>query len=102
MRVISKKRLREFWEEHPEAEGPLQAWWKVASKAKWESFQQVRETYPRADIVGRCLVFDIGGNKFRLAVTARLDYGRLYVRSVMTHAEYDKMRWREECLCQDK
>lgn len=96
MRVISKKRLREFWQAYPEAQGPLEAWFKVASKSNWQTFADVRETYPNADMVGEHTVFNIGGNKFRLVVTLRLSYGRLYVRGVMTHKEYDKGNWKKE------
>ncbi len=97
MHVISRKRLREFWAKHREAESPLRAWYKLATVAQWKNFSDIRADCPRADRVGRCIVFDIGGNKFRLVVTARLDFGRLYVRHVLTHAEYDRGKWKEDC-----
>jgi len=97
MHVISQKKLREFWEEHPEAEGPLRAWHRVAEHAVWESFADVREVYPHADQVGRCTVFNIGGNKFRLVVIILFKWGRVYIRHVMTHEEYDQRKWRGDC-----
>lgn len=101
MHIISIKRLREFWEQFPDAEKPLRAWHQVAEKASWQSIVDVRDTYPHADKVGGCLVFNIGGNRFRLVVTVRFEYGKMYIRSVMTHAEYNRMTWKEECLCKD-
>jgi len=94
MHVISRKRLREFWAKHRGAESPPRAWYKLATSSQWKSFADIRADCPRADRVGG---FDIGGNKFRLVVTARLDLGRLYVRRVMTHAEYDRGKWKEDC-----
>jgi mRNA interferase HigB len=99
MHVISKKRLRTFWEVHPQSEAPLRAWYQVATKANWECLDDIRQVFPRTDRVGRCFVFNIGGNRYRLVVTASFKYGKLYVRSVMPHAEYSKSRWKEECLC---
>ncbi len=95
MHIISKKRLREFWERHTDAETPLSAWHSVTEKHRWKSFHELRQVYPSADQVGRFIVFNIGGNNYRLIVTIRFDYGRVYVRHVLTHAEYDKNRWKE-------
>ena len=97
MHVISKKRLREFWQRWPEAETPLRAWYQVTSHATWAKFADIRQTYPRADQVGQCTVFDIGGNKFRLVVVVRFECGRVYVRHVLTHDEYDRGKWKEGC-----
>jgi len=97
MHVISKKKLREFWEQWPKAETPLRAWYRVAEHATWETFAHVRETYSDADQVGRCTVFNIGGNKFRLVVIIHFGVGRVYIRHVMTHGEYDKGKWKGEC-----
>ncbi|HUT93645.1 MAG TPA: type II toxin-antitoxin system HigB family toxin [Thermoguttaceae bacterium] len=97
MHVISEKKLREFWQQWPDAETPLRAWCRVAEHATWETFADVRETYPRADQVGRCTVFNIGGNKFRLVVMIFYEYGRVYIRHVLTHEEYDKGTWKGEC-----
>jgi mRNA interferase HigB len=101
MHVISKKRLRELWQLRPDAEPGLTAWYKVASKTNWDTFADLRQTYPHADLVGKCIVFNVCGNRYRLVTTTRFDLGRMYIRSVMTHSEYDRDRWKEECLCQD-
>jgi mRNA interferase HigB len=97
LHVISRKRLREFWKKHPDSETPLSAWYKAASRADWKSITDVRKTYPHADAVGRCTVFNVGGHDYRLIV--KINYSRqvIYIRSVVTHAEYDKERWQRDC-----
>jgi mRNA interferase HigB len=91
--VISKKKLREFWDAHPRAQSPLEAWYQVIKNAEWESFAEVRQTFNTADQVGRFRVFDIGGNKYRLIAAIHFNRGKLFVRHVLTHAEYDEGKW---------
>jgi mRNA interferase HigB len=95
MNVISKKKLREFWEEHPKAKSSLEGWHQAAKHAEWESFADVRETFNTADQVGRFTVFDIGGNKFRLIAVIHFNRGKVFVRHVLTHAEYDEGKWKD-------
>lgn len=96
MHIISKKKLRGFWNEHPRAKAPLEAWYQVAKKQKWSSFADLRATFRTADSVGRFVVFNIGGNKYRLIAAVHFDRGKLFIRHVLTHAEYDKGKWKED------
>jgi mRNA interferase HigB len=96
MHVISEKKLREFWRRHPAGENPLRAWHRVAEHAAWESFADVRQVYPSADQLGRFTVFNIGGNKFRIVVVVHFNRGKIYIRHVMTHREYDKGVWKRD------
>jgi mRNA interferase HigB len=90
MRVISRKALREFAARHPRSKGPLDAWFAEVSRAKWESFAEVRATYRSADVVGgNRVIFNIGGNKYRLVVKIAYRCGTVFVRFVGTHDEYD-------------
>ena len=57
---------------------------------------EVRKTLSRADLVGRFVVFDIGGNKYRLIAVIHFNRGKLYVRHVLTHAEYDEGKWKDD------
>jgi mRNA interferase HigB len=97
MHVIPEKKLREFWRLWPKAETPLRAWIRVTENATWNCFADVREVYPHADQVGRRIVFDIAGNKFRLVVVIHFNREKVYVRHVMTHKEYDKGAWKGDC-----
>jgi mRNA interferase HigB len=96
MHVISRKKLREFWELYPKARTPLDAWYQVAKRAKWENFAEVRQTFNSADVVGRFVVFNIGGNKYRLIAVIHYNRGKVFIRHVLTHAEYDEGKWKDE------
>ena len=95
-------RLREFWEAgHADAQGPLRDWFRTAGKAAWGSLDDIRRVYPHADAVkvssGRSVVvFNIGGNKYRLIVDVLYPVQVAYICTVLTHAEYDKDRWKKE------
>jgi mRNA interferase HigB len=103
MRVISRRRLREFWESRKGdarvAERDLAAWYKAARTAAWANFAALRQTFGSADQVGNCVVFDVGNNRFRLIGRVNYARGILYVLRVMDHAEYDRGRWAEDCGC---
>ena len=103
MRVISKSRLREFWQEagHEDAGNPLQAWHThVSNRATaWRSWSDVKAEFATASPVGDCVVFNIGGNKYRLITRIRYQSQKVFVLKVMTHAEYDKDKWKKECGC---
>jgi mRNA interferase HigB len=92
--VISRRRLKQFWERHPQAEVPLRAWFQVASKAEWQHLVDVRRDFPHADAVGQWTVFNIGGNDFRLVVEIVYATHKVYIRFVGTHQEYDRGRWK--------
>jgi len=103
MRVISKARLKQFREipGHESAEGVLRAWYRrVNSKSvSWQSWADVKHDYGTASLVGNCIVFNIGGNKFRLIARVLYPSQKVFVLKVMTHAEYDQNTWPDECGC---
>ena len=92
MRIVAKRTLRTYWESEPRAEQPLKAWYAIARKADWSSPADVKAAFGSASIVGNNrVVFNIGGNRFRLIV--RFDYAHRmgFVRFVGTHAEYNSV-----------
>ncbi len=99
MRIITKRTLQKFWLEHPQAEQSLLTWYQLVKKADWENFSDVRESFRRADIYRDCVIFDIGGNKFRLITKIRYKQKRIYIRFVLTHSDYDKDLWKNDCEC---
>jgi mRNA interferase HigB len=103
MRVISKARLRKFWQlsGHEDAEGPLRAWYThVNSKTvAWHAWGHLKADFSTVSIVGTCVVFNIGGNKYRLVTRPLYPSQKVFVLKVMTHAEYDKGKWPDECGC---
>ena len=94
--MISKRRLTEFWTTHPSAERPSAAWHQVASQTAWRSTDELRQTYASADFVNRSTVFNIGGNAFRLITRVEYERQEIYIRWVLTHAEYDKEDWKRD------
>ncbi len=97
MRIITETRLTAFWTEHPDSEIPLKAWRRLIRAAAYATPHDVKTHFPAADFLGNGVtVFDIAGNKYRLVVTMRYDLQRVYVRHVVTHAEYDRLSRRGE------
>jgi mRNA interferase HigB len=97
LRIISKKRLREFWEKHPDAKAKLEDWYNTTRKAHWRNIADVRATLRHADPVGTCTVFNIKENDYRLITRISYTRQRVCVRDVLTHAEYDKGKWKDDC-----
>jgi mRNA interferase HigB len=92
VRIITESRLTTFWEAHPPAEVPLKVWRRLIRAAQYQSPHEVKAHFPAADFLkAGVTVFDIGGNKYRLVVTMRYDLQRVYIRHVLTHAEYDRL-----------
>jgi mRNA interferase HigB len=103
MRIISRKTLRRFWERHPNAESALRNWYKTTRQAAWSNFAELRQTFGSADQVRVChgntvVVFDVGGNKYRLIAAVHYNRGVVYALLVLTHKDYDKGKWKEQ-LC---
>lgn len=73
----------------------MEMWHKIVKKAHWLHFAQIREIFPHADQVGEFTVFNIGGNKYRLIVVVAFEKGKVYVRHVLTHKDYDKGLWQK-------
>jgi mRNA interferase HigB len=99
VRIISKRNLREFWEKRPDAEEPLLDWYNATRKASWRNLAEVRESFRHADPVGDCTVFNIKGNNYRLITVIKYRAQRVYVLYVLTHNEYDKEKWKDDCHC---
>jgi mRNA interferase HigB len=99
MWVISLRRLREVWTVRARAEVPLRGWFTLTSAAEWETFNDLRTTFPSADLVGNCTVFNIGGNNYRLNARVFFRSHKVYVLRVMTHAQNDREDWPAQCGC---
>jgi len=99
VRVISRKAIREFSRNHQNAAAPLGSWHKAITTGTYTNFTELKRTFNSLDPVrakGRTLyVFDIGGNKFRLIAAIHFDKQRLYIRFILTHADYDKGDWKK-------
>ena len=95
MHVITRKRLNEFAEKHANTKSGLAHWYRVLKKSHFANFAALRNAFPQADQVGGLTVFNIGGNKVRLIAAIHYNRQKVYVRAVLTHAEYDAGKWKE-------
>jgi len=92
MRIISRKKLRDFWNQHPDTQPSLQAWYADVKQAEWKTPTEIKNLYRNASFVANNrVVFNIKGNKYRLVVAIQYDYGIVYIRFVGTHLEYDRI-----------
>lgn len=95
MHIISRKALRQFWEQHPDSQTALARWFKIMQHTDFHSFGDLRATFPTADKVEDWVVFNIGGNKYRLITSIHFNRNKVYIRHVLTHPEYDKGAWKK-------
>ncbi len=94
MQILALKALREFWTKYPNAEKPLRTWYKLVSAARWTKPNEIKVAFgANVDFVGDSrVIFDIGGNKYRLVVRVVYDpFYRVMIKFVGTHEEYDKI-----------
>ena len=95
MHVISRKTLRTFWQKYPDSQTALTRWFKIVQKTDFTNFAELQATFPSADLVGSLIVFNIGGNKYRLIASIHFNRQKVYIRHVLTHKEYDKGAWKK-------
>ena len=92
MRIITRKVLKAFWEQHPDVEQPLKAWFKFVQGADWSTPNAVKADYRNASLLAdNRICFNIAGNKYRLVVRINYSYRLVYIRFVGTHAAYDQI-----------
>jgi mRNA interferase HigB len=94
VRIIARRTLREFWEApgHQDSEAPLRAWFAEASKADWATPADIKRQHRNASFVGNSrVVFNIGGNRYRLVVAIKYTARMLFIRFAGSHAQYDRI-----------
>src|ERR1700676_4075505 len=93
MQVIVRRTLREVWARYPHAEGPIRAWFAIAAKARWAGPAEIKRQFAgTVDFVGdNRVIFDLGGNKYRLIFHISYEFGRVLVKFIGTHADYDRI-----------
>jgi len=96
MHIITRKRLLDFSKKYSDSLEPLERWYRIAKHSYYNSFSELRKTFPQADQVGKFTVFNIGGNKFRLITYIVYSAKRIYIRHVLTQDEYSKGNWKEK------
>lgn len=95
MHIITRKRLNDFAKQHPDTAQALANWYQEMKKGDFNSIAELRQVFPSADKVGKLTVFNVGGNKVRLIAAIHYNRRKVYIRAVLTHAEYDRGNWKE-------
>ena len=88
MNIVTRRKLQEFWIRHPNAQASLVAWHNHVKAAEWSSPQDIRSADFLAD---NRVIFNIGGNSYRLVVRISYTYKQVLIKFVGTHAEYDRI-----------
>lgn len=94
MHIISRKKLLDFSTKHSEAYTPLDIWYRNVKSKHYKSLIDIQNDYPHADYVNGKTIFNISGNHYRLITVIHYNIKRIYIRDILTHAEYDKGNWK--------
>ena len=94
MHIIIRKRIIEAVMAHKHCESALDGWYPLIKSGEFENFAQLRETFGSIDKVGDYHVFNIAGNKLRLIAAIHYNRGKVYIRAILTHTEYDADKWK--------
>ena len=93
MRVISFSIIRDFIAKHADADVPLRDWYRRTTKANWNNFADIKQTFNTVDYVGNDrYVFDIKGNNYRIVAIVLFINKKVYMRFVGTHEEFIKIK----------
>ncbi|MDJ0689803.1 MAG: type II toxin-antitoxin system HigB family toxin [Xenococcaceae cyanobacterium MO_188.B32] len=96
MHVVSQSKLKQFWRNHPNSEASLRFWYKLTTQNQWQNLSVLRQIFPSADLVKNFIVFNIGGNNFRLITYIDFQQNKVFIRHILTHAEYNKEDWKKD------
>lgn len=96
MHVISYRKIRDFVKSHSGTHQALDSWYRIASKARWQTLVEVQSIFPSAEAVVNFTVFNIKGNRYRLIVSIDYQHQLIYIKYLLTHAEYDKNQWKND------
>ena len=96
MHIVSQKSINEAKAKYPEAAAGLEHWYKTMRVSSFQSFSQLRSAFASVDKVEHLFVFNIGGNKLRLIASIHFNSGKVFIRQILTHTEYDRNDWKRQ------
>ena len=94
MIIAGREKIAGFQKQHPASAAPLNRWIVITEAARWKTTADVRATFGSADFVAGKVVFDIGGNKFRLIAVISFEVTIVFVQAVLTHQQYGEGKWK--------
>ena len=90
MRIISKKKLRDYYQDNAQAEIPLAEWYLKMKTVRATNISELRKSFNSVDAVHGYTVFNVGGNNYRLIAAVHYNTHFCFIRTIWTHAEYSK------------
>ena len=97
MIIRNYEEIEKFARRHPNARSAFNRWRRITEVVIWGDFEDFKRDFPAADKYRACVIFDIAGNNYRLIT--KIDYAAeiVAIRKALTHAEYDKEKWKKDC-----
>jgi mRNA interferase HigB len=94
MIVISKHALTDFYIEHSDTKSPLLSGHQIMKGSKFNNPNDMRKSFPQVDIVDGLFVFN-AGRAYRLIAAIHFNTQKVFIRHILTHAEYDRGKWKK-------
>lgn len=91
MRIVTERRIREFIRQEPRSANALRQWADAIDSGSWSNPGELKRTFASASFVEDLTIFNVGGNKYRIAAFVHYARQIVYIKRIGTHKEYD--RW---------
>lgn len=92
MKIIDSEKPEKFIHKHADTSKAIQKWIEVCEEADWKNHSDLKNDFLSADYVGNNrYVFNIKGYSYRLVIVVTFFAGRMVIRFIGTHPEYDKI-----------
>jgi mRNA interferase HigB len=95
MHIITHARILVAQQRLPGSARALDLWYRLMKRGSYRTFAELKAVFGSVDKVGNVYVFDIGGNKVRVVAAIHFNRAKVFVRHVLSHADYDRGDWKE-------
>lgn len=90
MHIISKKKLRDYYENNASAKMPLIEWYIKIKEFSPKNLHELKTKFNSVDYIHGYTIFNVGGNNYRLITAIHYNLKKCYIRNIWSHAEYSK------------
>jgi mRNA interferase HigB len=94
MHVISSLAIRLAANKYPNSANALAALVKLLKENNFKNFTELKQIFGSVDKVGKFCVFNVWGNKLRIITAVHFNRGKVYVRAILNHKQYDQEDWK--------
>lgn len=95
MHIITHSRITEAQAAHSDSAAALDYWYRLMKRGAYRNFAELKATFGSVDKVGPLFIFDVGGNKLRIVAAVHFNTGKVFIRHVLTHKDYDRGAWKK-------